>query len=188
MTSAIAVTSEPNQLGEGVRWDARRDELLRVDILAGRVYRDRIDEAGGLIPVRTYDVPGMVGAIAPIDGDDGWVLAANRGFYHLSLDGSLRHLADVTPEGTRMNDAACDPQGRFWAGTKAHDNHEGGGETTACAFAGSGLHWLYVTSATEHWTDEQRAADPAAGLVYRVETRATGRPAAPFRPDRVWWA
>jgi sugar lactone lactonase YvrE len=22
-------------------------------------------------------------------------------------------------EGTRMNDAACDPQGRFWAGTKA---------------------------------------------------------------------
>ena len=26
-----------------------------------------------------------------------------------------------------MNDAACDPQGRFWAGTLAHDQHPGGG-------------------------------------------------------------
>jgi sugar lactone lactonase YvrE len=26
-----------------------------------------------------------------------------------------------------MNDAACDPQGRLWAGTKTDDNHAGGG-------------------------------------------------------------
>ena len=26
-----------------------------------------------------------------------------------------------------MNDGACDPQGRFWAGTLAEDHHEGGG-------------------------------------------------------------
>ena len=26
-----------------------------------------------------------------------------------------------------MNDAACDPQGRFWAGTLADDHHAGGG-------------------------------------------------------------
>ncbi len=31
-------------------------ELLRVDILAGRVYRARVDEKGGLVPVRTYRV------------------------------------------------------------------------------------------------------------------------------------
>ena len=46
---AIACTSEQNLLGEGARWDARRDELLRVDILAGRVYRDRIADDGSLI-------------------------------------------------------------------------------------------------------------------------------------------
>jgi len=34
---AVACTTEQTELGEGVRWDARRDELLRVDILAGRV-------------------------------------------------------------------------------------------------------------------------------------------------------
>jgi sugar lactone lactonase YvrE len=61
-------------------------------------------------------------------------------------------------------------------------------ETTSCAFAGPGLRWLYVTTATEDWTDEQRRARPGAGLVYRFETGATGRPAAPFRPDPDWWA
>lgn len=119
VSKAVACTTEQTLLGEGARWDARRDELLRVDILAGRVYRDRIADDGGVIPVRTYDVGGTVSAIAPIDGDDGWLLAADRGFAHLSSDGSVRRLADVAPPGTRMNDGACDPKGRFWAGTLA---------------------------------------------------------------------
>ena len=296
MSEAIACTSEQSLLGEGARWDARRNELLRVDILAGRVYRDRIADDGGLIPVRTYDLRGTVGAIAPIEGDGGWLLAADRGIAHLSPDGSVRPIADVAPDGSRMNDAACDPQGRFWAGTTSdragaaalyrlgRDGHVelmidglttsngldwspdgrtmyladsgprvvhafdfdgaqgtisnarvlirvddlagtpdgltvdadgdlwvalwGGGrihrysadgalrqelivptaQTTSCAFAGPGLHRLYVTTATEDFSDEERRTDPAAGLVYRFETRATGRPAAPFRPDPGWWA
>ena len=57
-------------------------------------------------------------------------------------------------------------------------------QTTCCAFAGPGLHRLYVTTATEHWTDEQRRAQPAAGLVYTFETDATGVPAAHFRPNQ----
>jgi sugar lactone lactonase YvrE len=231
-----------------------------------------------------------------VQDDPGWLLAAGRGFAHLAVDGSLRRLAEVTPEGTRMNDAACDPQGRFWAGTKA--DHAGGAalhrldgdgrtelmldgltisnglgwspdggtmyladtipgvvhafafdaergaisdgrvlvevaeevgapdgltvdadgdlwvaiwgggrvhryspdgalreallvpaaQSTSCAFAGPGLRWLYVTTATEDWSDEQRRAEPAAGLTYRFHTDATGRPANPFRPDPEWWA
>jgi len=293
----VACTTEQTLLGEGARWDARRDELLRVDILAGRVYRDRVDRAGGLLPVRTYDVPGTVGAITPVHGDDGWLLAAGREFVHLSPDGALRSIAEVAPAGTRMNDAACDPQGRFWAGTLADDHHEGGGalyrldrsgrtelmldgltisnglgwspdgttmylvdsgprvvhafafdadhgtisarrvlvtiaddvgapdgmtvdaagdlwvaiygggrvqhyspdgallqeltvpaeQTTCCAFAGRGLHRLYVTTGTEGWSDEQRRAEPGAGLVYRFDTGAAGRPAMAFRPDPDWW-
>ncbi len=285
-------------LGEGARWDARRDELLRLDIAAGRVYRDHVAEDGGLVPVRTYTVPGTVGAIAPIAGDDGWLLAAGRGFVHLRPDGSLRAIAEAAPEGTRMNDAACDPQGRLWAGTLADDHRPGaaalyrldrdgrvervldgltisnglgwspdgrtmylvdsgprvvhafdfdgeagtisggrellavpeevgapdgltvdaagdlwvavygGGQvqrhspagallevlavparqSTCCAFAGPGLHRLYVTTATENWSDERRRSEPGAGLVYRLDTEATGRPAEPFRPDPDWWA
>ena len=47
---------------------------------------------------------------------------------------------------------------------------------------------LYVTTATKGWSDEQRRAEPAAGLVYRFDTDTTGCPAAPFRPEPTWWA
>ena len=295
---AVACTTEQTLLGEGARWDARRDELLVVDILAGRVYRGRVAADGGLSLVRDYQVPGTVGAILPIQGDEGWLLAAGRGFVHLSPDGLLRTLAEIAPAGRRMNDGACDPQGRVWAGTLAEDFRAGGGalyrldgtgrtelmlrdltisnglgwspdggtmyladsgprvihafsfdgetgtisdgrvlvtvadevgapdgltvdtdgdlwvaiygggrvhryspdgllrevllfptmQTTSCAFAGPGLNRLYVTTATEGWSDEERRAEPAAGLVYRVDTEATGRPAEVFRPDPTWWA
>ena len=295
---AVASTTEQTRLGEGARWDARRGELLGVDILAGRVYRDRVDDDGALVPVHRYQIPGTVGAIVPVQDDDGWLLSAGRGFVHLSLDGSLRSLAVVAPEGVRMNDGACDPQGRFWTGTVADDFRIGGGalyrldrygrtelmlddltisnglgwspdgatmyladsgprvvhaftfdadtgtisggrvlvtvdedvgtpdgltvdadgdlwvaiygggrvhryspdgelrdalrvpavQSTSCAFAGAGLNRLYVTTATEGWNDDQRRADPRAGLVYRLDTNATGRPAELFRPDPTWWA
>ena len=43
-------------------------------------------------------------------------------------------------------------------------------------------------TATENWSAEQRRSEPAAGLVYRFDTDATGRSASPFRPDPGWWA
>jgi sugar lactone lactonase YvrE len=303
-------TSEPRQrsdaelssvaqaeLGEGIRWDARRDEMLAVDILAGQVARGRVRDDGALERIRSYQLPGTVGMIAPVEGDDGWLLGAGRGFVYLALDGTQRTIAEVAPAGTRMNDGACDPQGRFWGGTLADDHHEGGGalyrlerdgqvelmldgltisngmgwspdgltmylvdsgprvvyaftfngdrgtiagrrvlttltedvgapdgmtvdaagdlwvavygggqvrryssegvlrevlsvpaeQATCCAFGGPGLHRLYVTTATEGWTDDQRRADPAAGMIYGFDTDATGVPAAPFRPDPTWW-
>ncbi len=61
-------------------------------------------------------------------------------------------------------------------------------QATCCAFGGPGLHQLYVTTGTEGWSDEQRRAEPAAGLVYRIDTDATGRPADPFRPDPGGWS
>lgn len=295
---AHAVTSEQTVLGEGIRWDARRDEVLRVDILRGRVYRDRVLADGRLAPVQQYEIGTTVGAIAPIEGDDGWILAAGRGLLHLRPDGRTRPIAALSPADTRMNDAACDPQGRFWAGTIADDRRPGGAslyrldrsgrtemvledltisngigwspdgtvmylvdsgprhvraydfdggtgaisaarvlvdladgpgapdgmtvdaagdlwvalyggscvhrygpdgrlrevvevpaeETTCAAFCGPGLDQLYVTTATEHWTDDRRRGEPGAGLVYRVATTATGRPAAPYRPDPAWWS
>jgi sugar lactone lactonase YvrE len=285
-------------LGEGLRWDPRRDEVLGVDILAGHVYRGQVTADGGLTFVGAYWVPGPVGAIAPVEGDDGWILAAGRGIVHLAPNGWMRPIVEVAPAGRRMNDGACDPQGRLWAGTLAYDFRPGAGalyrldrdghfelvledltisnglgwspdgttmyladsgprlvhafafdpeagtisegtvlvalaeddgapdgltvdaagdiwvaiygggqvhryspegallevlalpavQVTSCAFAGAGLSRLYVTTATEGWNDEQRLAEPAAGLVYRFDTDAVGRPADPFRPDPLWWA
>ena len=107
VSDAVACTTEQTQVGEGVRWDARRDELLRVDILAGRVYHDRVDDAAGLVPVRTPRSPGPWARLLRSRA----TRAAGRGFVHLSPEGSLHPLAEVSPEGTRMNDAACDPRG-----------------------------------------------------------------------------
>lgn len=297
MSQAIACTTEQNLLGEGARWDDRRDELLRVDILAGRVFRDRVEPDGSLEPIEAYQIPGTVGAITPIEGDNGWLLAAGQGFVHLHPDGSQRRLLDVAPSGTRMNDAACDPQGRFWAGTLAGDHHAGGGalfrldgtghaepildgltipnglgwspdgetmylvdsgpgvvlafsfdgeqgaitrmrvlvsidgsvgapdgltvdaagdlwvaiyggsqirryspagsllqvltvpaeQSTSCAFGGAAMSTLFVTTGTENWSGKQRREEPTAGLVYRVDTDATGRAATAFSSVSRWW-
>ena len=62
-------------------------------------------------------------------------------------------------------------------------------QSTCCAFGGPGLNRLYVTTATENWTDEQRRAEPGRRPGLPAGHRCpTGRPAAPFRPDPAWWA
>ena len=124
---AVACSTKQAQLSEGIRWDARRDEMLAVDILAGRVARGQIRDDGSLDRTHVYELPWTVGMIAPIEGDSGWLLGAGRGFAYLAPDGTHRTIAEVSPAGTRMNDGACDPQGRFWGGTLADDHHEGGG-------------------------------------------------------------
>ena len=294
----MACTTEQTELGEGIRWDDRRFEVLRVDSVAGRLYRDRIRGDGSLEPVAVYRLPWPVGVVAPVRGEGGFLLGAGRGFVHLALDGTYRVVAgEVSPPQTRMNDGGCDPAGRFWAGALADDHHAGGGslhrldssgrvqqvldglsipngivwtedgstmyladsgpgvvyafdfaasegsvsaqrvhitvppdigvpdgmtidstgdlwvaicgggrvhrytpdgtlrevfaipaqQSTCCAFAGPAQNLLYVTTATEGWTDEQRRADPSAGLVYLLTPDAGGRSTAPFVPDPVWW-
>ncbi len=84
----VACTTEQTLLGEGARWDAHHEELLRVDILAGRVYRDRVAADGALILTRSYQLSTTVGAITPVTEDEGWLLAAGPGLVHLDLDGS----------------------------------------------------------------------------------------------------
>ena len=61
--------------------------------------------------------------IAPVDDDDGGVLGAGRRLCTslTALNGTQRTIAQVAPAGARMNDDACDPQGRFWGGTLADD-------------------------------------------------------------------
>jgi len=114
--------------GEGPVWDADRQELLWVDLLAGRVHR-ALAGGGTLQFGGVVDVGGTVGAVLPARGG-GWVLAADDGFAHLSADGSVRRLLDLSTEElgrTRMNDAACDPVGRLLAGTMAFDASPGSG-------------------------------------------------------------
>ena len=123
----------PAQHGEGPTWDADRGELLWVDITAGQVRRAAIGADGSLTETGVHRGGDTVGAVVPA-ADGGWLLAADGGFTHLGADGTARVLITLAGEGgteadggTRMNDAACDPAGRFLAGTMAFDERPGAG-------------------------------------------------------------
>jgi sugar lactone lactonase YvrE len=114
-------------LGEGVVWDQTRGELLWVDLLAGVLYRGRPGPSSvELLGRLKLGCP--LGAVAPAT-DGGWVVAAGAGFAHLAEDGALTWIGQPAagrPE-LRMNDGACDPAGRFWAGTMAYGETPGAG-------------------------------------------------------------
>jgi sugar lactone lactonase YvrE len=106
-------------LCEGPQWDERTRRLVWVDILQGRVHE--ADATGGHHVVHELGVP--VGAVAP-RRRGGWVAAVERGFQ--LFDEQWRPHGPLVPapgqrSGTRFNDGACDPDGRFWAGTLAYD-------------------------------------------------------------------
>jgi sugar lactone lactonase YvrE len=119
---------EPGLLSEGPRWDEERQELLWVDILGRGFHRAMLKADGSPGQVRTMALDRHVGAVAPVAGG-GYVLAAGQGFLFVDETGAVDELAQ--PEAghvnVRMNDGACDPQGRFWAGTMAYDESPGAG-------------------------------------------------------------
>ena len=113
------------ELGEHPFWDDREGALIWVDLLAGRVHR-LTPGAGDVI---VTDLGMALGAAAPVEGG-GFVLAAADGFRRVDADGRamwgpLR--PDDMPDDARFNDGACDPQGRFFAGTVTVDLRPGAG-------------------------------------------------------------
>jgi sugar lactone lactonase YvrE len=123
-----AWSPEPGLLSEGPRWHEEHQELLWVDILGRGFHRATLTSDGRPDRIRTMALDRHVGAVAPVTGG-GYLLAAGQGFLFVDEAGSVREL--VQPEAghvnVRMNDGACDPQGRFWAGTMAYDESPGAG-------------------------------------------------------------
>ena len=122
----------PGLLSEGPRWHEERQELLWVDILGRQMHRGTLSADGALDRIETISVDRHIGAVAPATGG-GYVLAAGPGYLFIDDAGAVRELAQ--PEGdrtdVRMNDGACDPQGRFWAGTMATTSRRAPGPCTA---------------------------------------------------------
>lgn len=121
---ATPATTATYPFGEGLRWDAATDALLWVDLAAGRLHRAPVPELDRVETLVGLETP--LGAFAPCAGG-GWLLAAGQGLTHLADDGSVTTLIRLEPPEHRMNDAACDPQGRLWAGSMAYDERDGAG-------------------------------------------------------------
>ncbi len=124
----VALSATPGLLSEGPRWHHERQELLWVDILGRTLHRGTLAADGSLERVVTIAIDRHVGAVAPARRG-GYVLAAGPGFLFVDEDGKAQELAQPEAGRTdvRMNDGACDPRGRFWAGTVAYDESPGAG-------------------------------------------------------------
>lgn len=196
----VAWTAKPLALGEGARWVG--DRLYLVDIAAGRLLAAGGDEPGELEEVARVGV--ALGAVAPLAGHPGkWLAAAGTGIAVLEGPGTLSWLErpeDDAAVPARMNDAAADPAGRFWAGSMAWDATEGSGslyrldtggnlervvelpasQPSSVCLGGPGRRRLFMTTAT---TGLERPS-PADGLVYALDVDVPGSPACPARLGR----
>ncbi len=120
VTRAVAAG---NVLGEGIVWDARDQSLYWTDIAAATLWR----HCPATGETHTWRLPEPLGCLAPCEAD-GWMLlglASRLAFIELAT-GNIVPICDVEPGmPTRLNDGACDREGRFVFGTK-HEPAGGG--------------------------------------------------------------
>jgi L-arabinonolactonase len=120
-----------NTLGEGVTWCARSQSLYWTDIHESVLWRYRPSDGS----TRRWSMPERLASFALCE-DDGWLLlglASGLAFFH-EESGELIRITDVEAGlPTRLNDGACDRQGRFVFGT-LHEPAEGEARRVAGAF------------------------------------------------------
>jgi sugar lactone lactonase YvrE len=123
--SAELLIPDAGELCEGPRWDDRTGTLLWTDIYACVVHE--VDADGARVASHPTRLP--TGSFAPRRGG-GYVLAVETGFVLVDPDwkgwepvGTHRSM----PTRLRSNDGACDPRGRFLAGTMGHHDEPGAG-------------------------------------------------------------
>jgi len=109
--------------------------------------------------------------------------------------GNRRLFADRTAEGIRPDGACVDSDGGLWSTEYlnsrvvryAPDGHIDEtielpvSQITSCGFGGPGLQTLFITTATQHMTAEQRDAEPLAGSLFAVNVGRTGAPEPAFK-------
>lgn len=101
-------------LGEGPRWDAEGARLLWVDVKRGELHvwdgeRDTVEQ---------LEAP--LSAVAPTSDGDVLLTFADR--LALLSGATLVHVPHS--EEMRLNDGACDAQGRFWVGSMRRDGEK----------------------------------------------------------------
>lgn len=101
-------------------WNDDSGELAWVDVHRGRLYVAPVTHAG-LGRVEVHDVGGPLTTVFPLpDPADGWLVGHGQGLAALDRSGALRELATPErqrPAHTRVNDGACDADGRLWLGS-----------------------------------------------------------------------
>jgi sugar lactone lactonase YvrE len=120
MPRAEQFTPPVTEHGEGAGWDAHAHRLRIVDMLKGDLLT--VEDDGS---TRRLHVGDVAAAWRPRRGG-GVVVGTERGFALLDADGRPEFRTEAwTDPAVRMNDGACDPQGRFYCGSMAYDKQPG---------------------------------------------------------------
>lgn len=123
MAKAEQVTDPHANHGEGPVWFTDPGELRFVDMLAGDICT--VDHATG--GVSRLHIGEVAAAFRPRTSG-GMVAAIERGFAFIDPDGTVRPLGELWSDpGIRMNEGACDPDGRFYCGSMAYGATPGAG-------------------------------------------------------------
>jgi sugar lactone lactonase YvrE len=122
--SASPLTEQRYQLGEGPFFSPERG-LTWVNIPAGELLQVPTI-SGDRRPEAVLRLGEQLGVAVPHESG-GWLCGAGRGIRLFDARGNLRQSVDVLAPGVRMNDGKTDSLGRFWVGSKAHDNESGRG-------------------------------------------------------------
>ncbi len=119
---AEQVTDPVTYHGEGPVWSPAWGGLRWVDMLAG----DVLSLAGDGAVTRRH--VGDVAAVVRPRRAGGAVIGVERGFALEDADGTVVRLGPLWDDPqVRMNEGGCDPDGRFYCGSMAYDQHAGAG-------------------------------------------------------------
>jgi sugar lactone lactonase YvrE len=125
MKATLAIDSR-DTIGEGPAWDGAGKRFLWLDNAVGLVHEARPGTQGGLREGQRWNLGRVTGAAIPrVKG--GLVVVAGTEVLTLNEAGDVSVFAriDADPKIVKLNDAKCDPQGRLWTGTYAHDFRPG---------------------------------------------------------------
>jgi sugar lactone lactonase YvrE len=104
--------------GEGPCWLEASGEVAWVDMLAGRILATSLARG----TTRVIDVPGPVAALVRPRAAGGLVVAGETGVWLLDEADAASLLCEVEHgPNVRLNEGACDAQGRFWCGSMHYE-------------------------------------------------------------------
>ena len=144
-------------ISNGLAWSSDGSTMYYIDSPTHRIDAFTFDPASGALADRRtiVEIPAADGTPdgITIDEDDGlWVALAHGGAVHRYVDGRLDRVIRLPVS-----------------------------LVTSVTFGGPQRDILFITSAREHMTDEERAREPLAGAVFRVRPGVRGRPADVYR-------
>ncbi|MEJ6490319.1 SMP-30/gluconolactonase/LRE family protein [Leucobacter sp. USCH14] len=203
--------SSPGILVESIWWDARTEEVVWVDIVAGLLHRGRLDGAADGSEDRVIRLPPPLSAVQPAAGpgpEGGYVVALEDSVALLDADGELvREVARLRHRrsGMRLNEGKVDPFGRFVVGglsvigdTPDADLWSVSADGDVTVLRGgfgitNGIEWsddgrtMYVTDTST--STIYRGSYGPGGLLGELEPFVTGRPSdgLALAEDGTFW-